>query len=197
MQHSFKTMTPPILLIITSKNCPHCRLLDTIKQDMMDALKELYPELEEETIIMSADPTSLNIKIYNIGLRNYIRTFPMFFLIDGDEWIESKKNTRKPFDFTKIEVYGKIWKKINGRIQYIPTVYPSNFSDFTSLQRWLKNSLKKFEIPFNGEHETDTNSTPESEVSIIKPSFSVHGEKITNMNSQECPCIKINYRKLY
>lgn len=120
-----------VLVVIMSEACGHCRTFKTTQlSSLKNRISKDFTNVGLEIIDLPSFSSPIPSK-YPSSLQNIIKWFPMFILIDGENWNLSIKNKKNIL--SKFRIFNGTMN--NGIPQYVPK-YKLNVDD---IFQWMEN----------------------------------------------------------
>ena len=145
--------TEPIVVLLKSKDCGHCKMLETIwgketdreNTTILGAMKKVYPNLRIFVVSLEKSSGFFNENVIPSGLSRWTRWFPMILLVPGRVWDNSmaKLGPKNPATIIDgVQVFNGR-SQPTGQIEYVQKYNPRKPEDFG---RWLTEALDNDEF---------------------------------------------------
>lgn len=147
----------PVLVLIKSPTCGHCRRLEENWPGIREAIKAKYPNLRHFSITVKGNMGDIDLNIYPRGISRYTRWYPMLVLIAGPVWDQAMRSLgpRNTVDFKDSAVV------FNGVWQGETLNYDNKYRlDKDGLVQWLDVAVPQVKSPENPRSPLITNVTP-------------------------------------
>jgi len=166
----------PIVILIKSNACGHCKNISNIWDKISVAMKEVYPKLR--IFVVTVDDNSGNFDRNKIpgGLEKYMKWFPMILLVPGNIWdnaIKEVGSRNPPTIKDGVQILNGKWdnNSLTFNVKY-DIRNPAGFAE------WVKDSL---EIP---EFKTVQNNSDYKSGSTIDTSTQHKSQSQSQSQSQ-------------
>ena len=169
-------MSEPVVVLLKSDACHHCKNLTAIWDKVTLSLKEVNPRVRFFTVTLKDNNASIDTNTTPKGLIRYTKWYPMILLVPGKLWDEamSKLGPSNPVELKDgVQVLNANWE--GSELKYAQKWDIRKPEEFG---KWLKDSMEK--------EDFKSASNAQAIPNIFKSSVPFVGAKSTAPNSGIC-----------